>query len=195
MPTRTNVWLVALPSWSGVRQVHIIIIVIIHPSSSLTFYSFFHPQSKSFTCILQNELIATQCKNLKDTLMKEKRSLISSHSLLLLFSALSFSSLITQITQSPTASYLVSSSFCTKYRPSRRLITPRLPLLYHLPSLNVFPSPRSCPASFLLVARLLLLSVLFNFMPDFLSASAQSHKVSLSSQCCEIENLWIILLL
>lgn len=80
-------------------------------------------------------------------------------------------------------------SFCTKYRAFQLRISPTLPLLYPLPSLSVFLSPLFSPASFLLVARLLLLSVLFDFMPGFLSASAQSHKVALSNWCHKIKSL------
>lgn len=76
-------------------------------------------------------------------------------------------------------------SFCTKYQSFELLISPTHSLPYPLLSLSVFPSCLFSPASFLPVARLLLLCELLNFMPGFLWASAQSHKVSLSSYCLQ----------
>lgn len=122
---------------------------------------------------------------IKDTLMKEKSLLISRHSFVLFSSSALFILLFhyQNYSRLPPLPILSVPSLCAKYQP---LIPPTLPPLYPLPSLSVFPSPLFSPASFLLVARLLLLCELFNFMPGFLSASAQSHKVSLSSQCHKI---------
>lgn len=128
-------------------------------------------------------------KKIKETLMKEKspfnqRALI--YPLFLLCSFLSSSSFITQITQD--SHHFLSCQFPPSVQNislCHSLLPPSLFSVLVLCSL-VFPSLLFSPASFLLVARLLLLSVLFNFMPGFLSAPAQSHKVSLSSQCCKI---------
>lgn len=84
-----------------------------------------------------------------------------------------------KLLKTPTISYFVSSLLLYKIL-SYSCLPPSLCSILFLHSLFSLPLFFS-PTSFLLVARLLLLSVLFNFMPGFLSASAQSHKVSLSN--------------
>lgn len=111
--------------------------------------------------------------------MKEMRLLISRHSFILfsffaLFCRPSLS--LPKLLKTPTTSYLVSSLLL--YKISAFLDTHLShPAPALSPSFTLFfpPSPLLSPASFLLVARLLLLSVLFNFKPGFLSASAQSQ--------------------
>lgn len=134
-------------------------------------------------------------KKIKENLMKEKSpfnqwALI--YPLFRLCSFLSSSSFITQITQD--SHHFLSCQFPPSVQNISLCHLLLLPSLFsiYLSFARLFsPSPLFSPASFLLVARLLLLSVLFNFMPGFLSAPAQSHKVSLSSQCCRL-SLWII---
>lgn len=121
---------------------------------------------------------------IKYILIEEKSLWISRHSFILFsFFLLISVILLFHYSRLPTTSYLVSSlpPSVQKYQPFKLLISPNLSLLYPAPSLSVSLSPLFSPASFLPVARLLLLSEVLNFMPDFLSASAHSHRDSLSS--------------